>query len=154
MVNHEKYVCYDIVTPSCCDYNLLWAILLQCLDVPIPCCLLSVYHSLSYQHSLLYAGIKNKGLCVSMRMRLDACGILRILPRTVCDCVIYKILFHHSEKVLIYTGITFWRNRNCLFFPFRDLLHIIIAIYFFGIERKQTYYKQHHHQTQPRRSHD
>ena len=55
-----------------------------------------------------------------------SCACIRC--RSVSDCVIYKILFQHSEKVLIYTGITFWRNRNCLFFPFRDLLHIIIVI--------------------------
>ena len=58
-------------------------------------------------------------------MRLDAWGILRIRPETVLVCVIYKILFHHSEKVLIYIGFAFWMNRICLFFLFRDLLHII-----------------------------
>ena len=63
-----------------------------------------------------------------MRMRLDAWGILRIRPRTFSVCVIYKILFYHSEKVLIYIEFVLLWNRFLLVLSFRDLLHIIIAI--------------------------
>ena len=57
--------------------------------------------------------------------------------RTVFDCVIYKILILCLENGLTYICFSFFRLAFCLFFPFRDLLHIIIAICSFHLNRNR-----------------